>query len=47
LALDPFSQALSGLLIEVNLVLLFVAAGAVMVLTGAIVYVTPDVQKTG
>ncbi len=37
-ALDPFSQALSGLLLEINLILLFVAAGLVMILTGAIVY---------
>lgn len=44
-ALDPFSQALSGLLMEINLVLLFVAAGLVMVLTGAIVYFSPAVQN--
>ncbi|MBW4621682.1 MAG: MFS transporter [Cyanosarcina radialis HA8281-LM2] len=44
-ALDPFSQAISGLLMEINLVLLFVAAGLVMILTGAIVYFSSAVRE--
>jgi MFS family permease len=44
-ALDPFSQALSGLLMEISLELLFVAAGLVTILTGAIVYFSSSCQK--
>jgi MFS family permease len=33
-ALDPLSQAISGLLLEVNITSLFVAAGSIMLLTG-------------
>jgi MFS family permease len=36
IALDPFSQALSGVLLEINLTGLFVAAGSIMFLTGFI-----------
>jgi MFS family permease len=35
-ALDPFSQAISGFLMDINLTLMFVAAGATMLLTAAI-----------
>jgi MFS family permease len=34
IALDPFSQALSGVLLEIDLTGLFVAAGSIMFLTG-------------
>lgn len=34
ISLDPFSQAISGVLLEINLTGLFVAAGIVMILTG-------------
>ena len=35
-ALDPFSQAISGFLMDINLTLMFVAAGATMLLTAVI-----------
>ncbi len=34
IALDPFSQAISGLLLEISLTGLFIAAGSLMLLTG-------------
>jgi MFS family permease len=34
IALDPFSQAISGVLLEINLTGLFVAAGSLVILTG-------------
>jgi MFS family permease len=34
IALDPFSQAISGILLEINLTGLFIAAGSIMFLTG-------------
>lgn len=36
IALDPFSQAISGVLLEINLTGLFVAAGAIMLVTAFI-----------
>lgn len=35
-ALDPFSQAISGFLMDINLTLMFVIAGATMLLTAAV-----------
>lgn len=35
-ALDPFSQAISGFLMDINLTLMFVMAGATMLLTAAV-----------
>jgi MFS family permease len=41
-ALDPFSQAISGLLLEVNLTGLFIAAGMVMLGTALVASLSPD-----
>lgn len=43
IALDPFSQALSGFVLEINLPTLFVSAGIIMLLTGSITYTSPVV----
>ncbi|MBD3886064.1 MFS transporter [Phormidium tenue FACHB-886] len=37
IALDPFSQALSGVFLEINLTLLFVVAGGMMLITAVVV----------
>ncbi|OKH53513.1 hypothetical protein NIES2101_10305 [Calothrix sp. HK-06] len=44
IALDPFSQAISGFLIDVSLSFLFVAAGMLMVLTGAFAWTSPGAR---
>jgi MFS family permease len=36
IALDPFSQAISGMLLEINLIGLFVAAGVLMLVTALV-----------
>jgi MFS family permease len=41
IALDPFSQAISGFLIDVSLSLLFAAAGTLMVFTGVLAWTSP------
>jgi MFS family permease len=39
-ALDPFSQALSGLLVEINLTYLFITAGCMMLVTALVSYMS-------
>lgn len=44
IALDPFSQAISGFLIDVSLSFLFVGAGILMVLTGVLTWTSPGIR---
>lgn len=44
IALDPFSQAISGFLIDVSLSFLFVAAGVLMLCTGIFALTSPGVR---
>ena len=46
-ALDPFSNALSGVLSEWSLAGLFLSAGALMVATGALALLSPAVRAEG
>ena len=43
IALDPFSQAISGVFLEISLTGLFVAAGGIMLITAVIV----SLEQTG
>lgn len=45
-ALDPFSQAAAGFLMDINLTLMFVVAGATMLLTGVVTSFNRTVRKT-
>lgn len=47
IALDPFSQAVAGFLLEINLETLFVSAGITMLLTGCLTYASPVVHNMG
>jgi hypothetical protein len=43
IALDPFSQAISGMFLDINLTALFIAAGMTMFVTAAL----SSVDQTG